>query len=149
MSNLPGRTVTRGRGQRPGSEEQGPRHWLRQLLASGARAAAGTGGAEAGGEGGALGALLRGTVSSNFKEAVRDGPVHLAASTGFAWAKKSRPDATAAAAVTKTTARESRCPRPPVAATSAAFGSAWAAPAPPQIRCPWPPPPAAGPPAAT
>jgi len=84
MSNLPGRTVTRGRGQRPGSEEQGLRHWLRQLLASGARAAAGTGGAEAGGEGGALGALLRGTVSSNFKEAVRDGPVHLAASTGFA-----------------------------------------------------------------
>ena len=104
MSNLPGRTVTRGRGQRPGSEEQGPRHWLRQLLASGARAAAGTGGAEAGGEGGALG--------------------HLAASTGFAWAKKSRPDATAAAAVTKTTARESRCPRPPVAATSAASAAA-------------------------
>jgi hypothetical protein len=32
-------------------------------------------------------------VSSSFKEAVRDGPVQLAASTGFAWAKKSWPDA--------------------------------------------------------
>ena len=71
------------------------------MLASGARAAAGAGGAEAGREGGALGALLGGTVSSSFKEAVRDGPVQLAASTGFAWAKKPRPDATAAAAVTK------------------------------------------------
>ena len=145
MSNLPGRTVTRGRGQRPGSEEQGPRHWLRQLLASGARAAAGTGGAEAGGEGGALGALLGGTVSSSFKEAPRvadrlplSGPVQLAASTGFAWAKKSRTEATAAAAVTKTAVREPRRLRtpPPVAATPAAFRSAWAAPTPPQIRCP-------------
>ena len=48
------------------------------------------------------------TVSSSFKEAPRvadrlplSGPVQLAASTGFAWAKKPRPDATAAAAVTK------------------------------------------------
>jgi cyclin-dependent kinase 12/13 len=47
-------------------------------------------------------------VSSSFKEAPRvadrlplSGPVQLAASTGFAWAKKPRPDATAAAAVTK------------------------------------------------
>ena len=48
------------------------------------------------------------TVSSSFKEAPRvadrlplSGPVQLAASTGFAWAKTPRPDATAAAAVTK------------------------------------------------
>jgi cyclin-dependent kinase 12/13 len=47
------------------------------------------------------------TVSSSFKEAPRlaqrlplSGPVQLAASTGFAWAKKPRPDATAAAAAT-------------------------------------------------
>ena len=96
------------RGQRLESEEQGPWPWLRQLLASGARAAAGAGGAEAGREGGALGALLGGTVSSSFKEAPRvadrlplSGPVQLAVSTGFAWAKKPRPDSTAAATVTK------------------------------------------------
>ena len=78
------------------------------MLASGTRAAAGAGGAEAGGEGGALGALLRGTVSNSFKEAPRiaervplSSPVHLAESTGFAWAKKPGPDATAAATVTK------------------------------------------------
>lgn len=49
------------------------------------------------------------TMSSSFKEPPRvanrlplSGPVQLAASTGFAWAKKPRPDATtAAAAVTK------------------------------------------------
>jgi cyclin-dependent kinase 12/13 len=49
------------------------------------------------------------TMSSSFKEQPRvvdrlplSGPVQLAASTGFAWAKKPRPDATtAAAAVTK------------------------------------------------
>ena len=48
------------------------------------------------------------TVSNSFKEAPRiaerlplSSPVHLAESTGFAWAKKPRPDSTAAATVTK------------------------------------------------
>lgn len=48
------------------------------------------------------------TVSNSFKEAPRiadrlplSSPVHLAESTGFAWAKKPGPDATAAATVTK------------------------------------------------
>ncbi|PAN21540.1 hypothetical protein PAHAL_3G474000 [Panicum hallii] len=59
-------------------------------------------------DGGGDAAPCAGTVSTSFKEAPRvadrlplSGPVQLAASTGFAWAKKPRPDATAAAAVTK------------------------------------------------
>ncbi|TKW29217.1 hypothetical protein SEVIR_3G381400v4 [Setaria viridis] len=57
------------------------------------------------------------TVSSSFKEAPRlaqrlplSGPVQLAASTGFAWAKKPRPDATAAAAAAVTKRSGSKGP---------------------------------------
>ncbi|KAJ1265991.1 hypothetical protein BS78_08G116300 [Paspalum vaginatum] len=61
-----------------------------------------------GGGGGGDAAPCARTTSSSFKEAPRladrlplSGPVQLAASTGFAWAKKPRPDAAATAAVTK------------------------------------------------
>ncbi|WVZ90917.1 hypothetical protein U9M48_037170 [Paspalum notatum var. saurae] len=55
------------------------------------------------GDGGGDAAACARTTSSSFKEEAPrlSGPVQLAASTGFAWAKKPRPDAAATAAVMK------------------------------------------------
>jgi len=143
MSNLPGRTITRGRSQRPAAREWGVgAAALAQAVAGLGDAGGGRGWRRRGGRGGRrAGSSPRG---DRVQQLQGGGPRRPRAPRRVHRLRLGQEvSARSHGGGRSDEDHRPRTPPPPVAATSAAFGSAWAAPAPPQIRCPWPPPPAA------